>query len=348
MASAPASQPTFGSLRKDILQKNLAGVYLFHGEECYFIDELAKLFDNVMPPEEKDFNFYTLYAPQVEPQTIVETCARFPMMADRQIVVVKEAQSVQATYLNKLVPYLEHPSPTTVLVICSRGAACKSKELLGAVRKAGGVIFESKKLTERNIETAISGIVKELGLNIEAKSYEMLKDYIGLDASRIYNELSKLAMILGKGSMITPESIERNIGISKDFNNFELVDAIAQRNSLKAFRIAAYFERNPKTNPVVVTASTLFNYFSDLLIAHFTRDKSQTSLLNALGYKWPGQLIKITTGLKNYNAYQVIEIISAIRTLDTAAKGIGSRQNEYKLLNDLLFHILHAGGQITI
>lgn len=346
VSSAPAL--TFSSLRQTIVKKNFAPVYLLHGEESYFIDELARLFDEAVPEDERDFNLYTLYAPQTEPATIVETCRRFPMMADRQIVIVKEAQSVSADYLNKIAPYLNNPVATTVLVVCSRGALCKSKELTGAVRKVGGVIFESKKLTERNIEPAIAAIVKEKGLNIEAKSMAMLKEYIGLDASRLFNEISKLAMILGRGSMITPESIERNIGVSKDFNNFELVDAVAARNQLKIFRIAAYFERNPKNNPTVLTASALFSFFSDLLIAHFTRDKSSSSLQAALGYKWSGQLTKINIGLKNYNAYQVIEIISAIRRFDANVKGIGSRQPEYGLLHDLLFHILNARGEIII
>lgn len=346
VSSAPAL--TFGSLRQAIAKKNFAPVYLLHGEESYFIDELARLFDESVPEDERDFNLYTLYAPQTDAAAIVDTCRRFPMMAERQMVIVKEAQSVSADYLNKISPYLASPSPTTVLVICSRGALCKSKDLTAAVRKAGGVIFESKKLTDRSIEPAITAIVKETGLNIEAKSLAMLKEYIGLDASRLYNEISKLAMILGKGSMITPESIERNIGMSKDFNNFELVDAIAARNQLKVFRIAAYFERNPKNNPTVLTASALFSFFSDLLIAHFTRDKSSASLQAALGYKWSGQLTKINIGLKNYNAYQVIEIISAIRRFDANVKGIGSRQPEYGLLHDLLFRILTSRGEIII
>ena len=348
MAASSAPALTFGSIRQAIAKKNFAPVYLLHGEESYFIDELARLFDASVPADERDFNLYTLYAPQTDAATIVETCRRFPMMAERQLVIVKEAQSVSADYLSKISPYLTNPASTTVLVICSRGALCKSKDLTAAVRKAGGIIFESKKLTDRSIEPAISAIVKETGLNIEAKSMAMLKEYIGLDASRLYNELSKLSMILGKGSMITPESIERNIGMSKDFNNFELVDAIAARDQLKIFRIAAYFERNPKNNPTVLTASALFSFFSDLFIAHFTRDKSSASLQAALGYKWSGQLVKINIGLRNYNAYQVIEIISAIRRFDANVKGIGSRQPEYGLLHNLLFHILTARGEIII
>lgn len=348
MATPAAAAVTYASLRQSVIKQQYAPLYLLHGEEGYFIDELVKLFENVIPEAERDFNLYTLYAPQTEIDTVIDTCRRFPMMTDRQVVILKEAQAIRADQLNKLHHYASQPSPTTILVICCRGAQAKGKDLIAAIKKSGGVIFESKKLNERNVDSTITGIVREEGLNIDAKSTAMLRDYIGTDASRLYNEISKLAMILGKGSTITPESIERNIGMSKDFNNFELVEAIAAKDAAKAFRIVEYFKSNPKNNPAVVTAATIFAYFSDLLIAHFTRDKSPSSLMGALGLKWQGQLQRYNTGLRNYNAYKVIEIISAIRRFDANSKGIGSRQNEYALLHDLVFHILTAPGEIVI
>ncbi|MDE7089804.1 MAG: DNA polymerase III subunit delta, partial [Prevotella sp.] len=223
MASAAV---TFTDLKSSISRGELAPVYILHGEEGYYIDELAKQFESLVPAEERDFNLYTLYAPETEPELIATTCRRFPIMADRQVVIVKEAQSARADQINKLHHYVASPTPSTVLVICFRGAVAKGKDLLAQARKTG-IIFESKKLTDKNIDSTVAGIIRELGLTVEEKGLNMLRDYLGLDVAKMYNELTKLSMILGKGAMVTPESIEQNIGISKDYNNFELVDAIA-------------------------------------------------------------------------------------------------------------------------
>ncbi len=339
---------SFASLRQSLAKRQFAPVYLLHGEEAYYADELIKLFDSIIPESDRDFNMYTIYAPESSPEAIADTCRRFPMMADRQVVIVKELQTIKANEIDRLSEYAGHPTPTTLLVLCSRGAAVKSKELLAAVKSGGGVIFESKKLTEKTIDPSIVNIAREAGLNIEPKGVAMLRDFIGTDLARLYNEINKMAMVLPAGATITPESIERHIGISKDFNNFELIDAIATKNAPKIFRIVDYFRSNPKNNPTVLTASTVFNYFSNLLIVHFTRDKSPSSLMGALGLKWQSQVRNYETGARNYNAYKVIEILSAIRRFDANSKGIGSRQQEYDLLHDLMFRILTAPGQIVI
>lgn len=341
-----AASVTFDTLRRDIRAGKLANVYLLHGEEGYFIDELLKDFSEILPEADREFNTYTLYAPQVEPQQIIDACRSFPMMSDRQVVILKEAQAVAARDLNKLTSYLENPSPTTLFVIAGRGATVKSTEIVKAVKKGGGVVYEAQKLKTNAIPGLVQTIAKNFGLNIELKSINMLADYIGTDASRLYNEIEKLAFILGVGMTVTPEAIERNIGISKDYNNFELIDALAVRNAEKAFKTVRYFAANPKSNPYPVTASSVFSFFSNLMIAHFTRDKSPSSLMAALGFRWPSQLKSVETGLRHYNAWQVIEIISAIRTFDVRSKGVGSRQPPYELLQDLIFNILTATGNI--
>lgn len=346
MAAIPA--PSYSDIRKAIAKGNLVPIYLLHGEEGYYIDELSKAFENLVPESERDFNLYTLYAPEVEPELVASTCRRYPMMAERQVVILKEAQSVRADQLNKLHVYASNPNPTTVLVICCRGAQAKGKDLIAQIKAHGGVIFESKKLTERNIDPVISGIIKEKGLNIEPKGLSMLRDFIGTDVAKMHNEINKLALILGPGAMITPESIEVNVGISKDYNNFELVDAIAAKNTAKIFTIINYFRSNPKHNPAILTVAAVFSYFSNLLIAHFTRDKSPGSLMSALGMKWQSQLSRYEQGMRNYNAYKTIEIISAIRDFDVKSKGIGSRQSEFDLLHDLMFRIVTAAGKIEI
>lgn len=341
-----SSTPTYSELKRQLAARtSLAPVYLLHGEEGYYIDELVKDFEALVPEEERDFNLYTLYAPESGVETVMDVCHRYPMMAERQVVIVKEAQAIRADQLNKLHSYVERPNPTTVLVISCRGAQAKGKELLAALKK-NGAIFESKRLNERNIVPVINDLIKEKGLNVDPKALAMLRDYIGADLSRLYNEIGKLALILGKGAMVTPEAIERNIGISKDYNNFELVDAIVSRNAAKAFAIVEYFRNNPKNNPTVMTVSSLFNQFSNLLIYHYTRDKTQAGYMDALGLRNAWGLRVYETASRSYNVRQTIEIISAIREFDTRSKGIGSRQNEYDLLKDLIFHILTARGII--
>ncbi len=338
---------TFDSLKSQLAKRQYAPVYLLHGEEGYYIDALVKIFEQILPIEERDFNMYTMYAPEVSVDTVMDTCRRYPMMSEYQVVILKEAQAINAAQLNRLHLYASQPSPTTILVICCRGAVAKAKDLIAEIKKNNGVVFLSEKIKERNAINNIGSYIKLKGLNAEPKALEMLRDYIGTDLSRLYNEIDKLALILGANAMITPESIERNIGVSKDYNNFELIDALAQKDSLRAYKIIEYFRQNSKNNPAVVTVMALFGYFSDLLTLYFTKDKSEANLKSMVGAKWDIQFAKFKHGMRNYNAYQVIEIVAAIRDFDAKSKGIGSRQNEYLLLKDLVFHILSAPGDIN-
>ncbi|MDE6431461.1 MAG: DNA polymerase III subunit delta, partial [Duncaniella sp.] len=201
-----SSTPTFQELKRRLAARTqLAPVYLLHGEEGYYIDELVKDFEALVPEEERDFNLYVLYAPETGMDDVMEVCHRYPMMAERQVVIVKEAQAIRADQLNKLHSYIERPNPTTVLVIAVRGAQAKGKELLAAVKK-NGVTFESKRLSEKNLVPAISDLIKEKGLNVDPKALSMLRDYIGADLARLYNEIGKIALILGQGAMVTPEA----------------------------------------------------------------------------------------------------------------------------------------------
>ena len=342
-----AESVTFESLKSQLAKRQYAPIYLLHGEEGYYIDELVKLFEQILPSEERDFNMYTMYGAEVSPDTVMDACRRYPMMADRQIVILKEAQMFNATQLNRLHLYASQPSATTILVISHRGKEAKAKDLFAQIKKNNGVIFQSNRVKEQNVLNHIHSYIKIKGLNAEPKSLEMLRDFIGTDLSRLYNEIDKLALVLGSNAMITPESIERNIGVSKDYNNFELIEALAHRNAEKAYRIIEYFRLNTKNNPTVLIATAIFGYFSDLLTLYFSKDKSESTLMQMVGVKWPNHFAKFKIGMKNYNAYQVIEIISAIRDFDAKSKGVGSRQNEYNLLKDLVFHIFSAPGDIS-
>lgn len=339
---------TFDSLKAQLSRGSYVPVYVVHGEEGYYVDELVRDFEAIVPEMDRDFNLYTLYGPQISPELVLDVCRRYPMMTDRQVVIVKEMQAVSADFCEKLKGYVEKPTPSTILLLSGRGGALRSKSILTSVKAGGGVVFEAKRVDERALPGVISQFLRDRNLNIEAKGLAMLRDYVGSDLSRLYNEIGKLTVALGPGAMVTPEAIERNIGVSKDYNNFELVDAIARKDALKVYQIADYFRRNPKNNPTILTLAQIFRFFSNLMIVWFTRDRSDSALMAALGFKWPRALQSYKEAMRHYNAYQTIEIISAIRRFDVNSKGVGSRTNEYALFRELLFHILNAPGTLPV
>lgn len=342
MAAAPV---TFESLRRSLANGQYAPVYLLHGEEGYYIDELVKDFENILTEDEKVFNQYVLYAPETEPTKVIDLCQRLPMMADRQVVILKEAQAIRADQLNKLHTYAANPASTTVFVICCRGAAAKGKDLIAAVKKTG-VIFESKKVRENTLPQLIMQYVREKNMTVEPKAADMLAEHIGTDLSRLYNEIDKLTGLLAPGAAITPEAVERNIGISKEYNTYELVDALAAKDAVKTFKITAYFRSNPKAAPLVLAAAAIFGFFADLLLVYYSPDRSERGIMETLGLKYSIQARRYLIGMKSYNPFQIIEIIGAVRDFDVKSKGLGSRQNEHHLFYDLIYHILTAPGKI--
>ena len=344
MAAVPA--PTYESIAKSLSERRYAPVYLLHGEEGYYIDALAKRFEDILPDDEKTFNQYILHAPETEPSQIMDLCRRMPMMSERQVVILKEAQAIRADKLNKLHSYVADPAPSTILVICCRGAVAKGKDLLAALKKSGAVIFESKKVTDYNAPALIGNYIKSKDLSAGQKALEMLRDFIGTDLSRLFNEIDKLASLLPPRAEITPDVIERHIGVSREFNSFELVDAIAARDGAKAFRTLAYFRSNPKAVPLVMATASVFNFFADLLQAYYSPDRSDTGIMNELKLRNQFALRRIKLGMSRYTAVQVVEILSAIRNFDVQSKGVGSRQNEHQLFFDLIYHILSAPGRL--
>lgn len=345
------------TLTFDVLMRTVAGggdlrpVYILHGKEGYYIDELVKAFERLIPEDDRPFALTNMYAPQIsDPQQIIDTCRTLPMMTDRQVVIVREAQSARAEFVDKLAKYAVSPTPSTILVVASRGELLKGKEFKSAVEKNGGVVFESKEVWPAQVPPLVAAYIKNKGLGADPKAVELLGEYIGTNLSRLYNEINKLAEILPAGATVTPEVVERNIGISKDYNNFELVDAIATRDVAKMMRIAAYFEANPKQNPYVVTVSSIFGFFADILQAFYTKDRSDKGLQTEFKLNPYNKfaLARLKAGMKNYNPFQVIEILDAIRTYDAMSKGSGSRQDPYKMLSDLLFHIATAPGTLPV
>lgn len=348
-----ASQtPTFESLMRAVANgRDLRPVYILHGKEGYYIDELVKAFERVVPEEDRPYALTNMYAPQVaDAQQVVDVCRTLPMMTERQVVILREAQTAKAEFVDKLTRYAESPTPTTILVVASRGDVLKGKTFKAAVAAHGGEVFESKEVYASQIPGLVEKYIKAKGLGCEPKAVEMLGEFVGTNLSRLYNEIDKLAEILPKGATVTPEAVERNIGVSKDYNNFELIDAIAVRDVARMMRIAAYFEANPKQNPFVLTSASIFSYFADILQVYYARDGSDAGLVAEfkLNPKNKFALARLKNGKANYSAFQVIEILDAIRRYDAMSKGGGSRQDPYKMLGDLLYHIATAPGKLPV
>lgn len=340
---------TFEALQRDLRAGNYRPVNILHGEEGYFIDELIKLYERIIPAEDRDIALTNIYAPEVDnPQAIVDMCRQIPMLTDIQVIIVREVQNVKAAFIDRLAAYVKEPVASTVLVIASRGEKIKGKEFLKSCQKNTSLIYESARIWPSQIPNYITEYVKARQLTIDPKAVEMLADFVGTNLSRLYNEIDKLAQILGQRAMITPEAVERNIGISKDFNNFELVDAIAARDYGKMMRIVMYFEANPRQNPYPITTASIFTFFADLLQAIYTPDRSERGLQQALGIRNSFGLKRITLGMRNYNAFQIIEIIDAVRRYDAMSKGSGSRQDPYRMLADLMYHIISAPGRLPV
>jgi DNA polymerase-3 subunit delta len=337
-----AKESGFEEIKRGILSKNFVPVYLFQGDESYFIDQLTDLLiENALDDSERDFNQSVFYGLETDARTVITACKRFPMMAERQLVVLKEAQNMKD--IDELVHYVKQPLHATILVInYKHGKLDGRKKLAGEIGKTG-VSFESKKLYENQIPSFIINYLHERKIKIDHKSPQLLTDYLGNDLSKLTNELEKLIISLPKSNAeINASLIEKNIGISKDYNNFELQKAIALRDILKANRIAKYFEQNPKNNPLIVTLTVLFNFFANLMICHYETNKTESNLMTTLGFRFNFQLTDYMQAMRNYNAGKTMQIISLIRTCDAKSKGFENTSvPDGKLLGELLYKIMH-------
>ena len=320
---------------------DLKPIYFLMGEEAYYIDKISDFIeDNILDEAEKEFNQMVLYGRDVTIDDIVSNAKRYPMMAERQVVIVKEAQDLSRT-IEKLAQYAENPQPSTVLVLNYKYKKLdKRKALYKAINKHGGLVFESKKLYENQVPDWIRRVLKGQGYDISPKAAQMLVEFLGTDLSKVNNELNKLKIVLPKGTQITPEHIEENIGISKDFNNFELRKAIGERNVLKVHQIAKYFADNPKDNPMVVTVALLFNFFSQLLHLHGMHDKNPRSVASAIKVN-PYFVNEYLTAARNYPMKKVSSVIGLLREFDVKGKGVGANAiPQGDLLKELLVRVL--------
>ncbi len=321
----------------DIKKGTIAPIYFLMGEEPYYIDGITKFIENnLLTEEEKGFNQMILYGRDVSVEDIVSNAKRYPMMSERQVVIVKEAQDLTRT-IDDLVSYAENPQPSTVLVICYKYKKLDKRKKLTKVLKQNGVLFESKKLYENQVPDWIRRVMKGKGYTITHKAAQMLTEFLGNDLSKVNNELEKLQLIIKPEEEITPELVEENIGISKDFNNFELQKAIGEKDIKKAFGIVQYFAHNPKSHPLVITIALLYSFFSKLLKYHSLTDKSVAA--SALGVS-PYFVRDYQTAARNFPMKRISTIIASIREVDMKSKGVGAAGlPQGELLKELLIKI---------
>lgn len=325
----------------DIKNGNIKPIYFLMGEEPYYIDKISEYIENnVLSEEEKGFNQMVLYGRDVTIEEIVDNAKRFPMMADRQVVIIKEAQDLSRN-IEKLVSYVKNVQPSTVLVFCYKYKKIdKRKALYKAIQKVG-LVYESNKLYENQVIEWIRRVLSGKKYTIDSKSTLMLVEFLGTDLSKISNELDKLMVVLPEGSQITPKAIEENIGISKDYNNFELRKAVGEKDVLKVNRIINHFAQNQKANPMVMTISLLNSFFTQLLIFHSLNDKSKNSIAKALGVN-PFFASDYTTAGKNYPMRKVSQVIGLLREADVKSKGVGANALPAgDILKELMFKIIH-------
>lgn len=333
---------TYEEIVRDVKNGVYVPIYFLMGEEDYYIDRISEyIADRVLTEAEKEFNLTILYGADTDIATIINSAKRYPMMSKYQIVMVKEAQNLKN--LDELTYYLQKPLMSTILVFCYKhGVLDRRKKLAAEIEKAG-ILFESKKLKDAQLSGFISSYLKRKRVDIEPKASEMMAEFVGGDLNRMAGELEKLVITLPDGcSRITPEQIERNIGISKDYNNFELRNALITKDVLKANLIVKYFNNNMKNNPLQVTLAVLFGFFSNLMLTYYAPGKSEQEIASFLGLRSPWQAKDYLAAMKKYSGVKVMQIIGEIRLCDAKSKGVkNSSVSDGDLLRELIYFIMH-------
>lgn len=321
--------------------RKFSPIYLLTGDESYYIDELTNKFEKeIIDESEKDFNFTLLYGRDTNLGEIISNAKQYPMMSDFRLVIIKEAQDLDKKEWEKLSSYIDNPTTSTIVVICFKYKTF-DKSLAKKIDKVG-TLFESKKLYDNQIPQWVSNYAKSINLNLDLRASALIADYLGNNLEKIANELSKLKLNLKQNELITIEHIEQHIGISKDYNVFELQTALGKRDILKANKIIDYFDSNPKDGPIQMVISTLFSFFSKALIASQVKDKTPENIAQAIG----GSPYFAKDYLGTINIYpqnKLYQIISLLREYDLKSKGLGISPNASPgdLMKELVFKITH-------
>lgn len=327
---------------RDVRAGNFAPVYYLMGEEAYYIDRISDyIVEKALKEEERDFNLTVFYGTDTDAQTVINAAKRYPMMAERQVVLVREAQSLPNK--DMLSFYLGQPQPTTILILCHKhGVLDRRKKLASDIQKAG-VLFESKRMYDSQLPGFVVNYLRRKGAGIDADAAQMLSEYVGCDLNRMAGELDKLLLALSESNRrITSAFIEAHIGISKDFNNYELLNALVQRDVLKANRIVKYFNSNPRNYPIQMTVSVLFNFFSNLMLAYYAPQKTEEGIAAWLEQpRWQVSR-NVIPAMKKYSGVKVMQIIAELRQTDAKSKGVDNPNTpDGELLRQLIYFILH-------
>ena len=340
----PAKQgTTFQHIMQDLKSRRFAPVYMLMGDEAYYIDLISDyIADHVLSPEECDFNQTICFGSDVTAVQVADMARRYPMMAEYQVIIVKEAQNIRS--LEALEKYLKNPVKSTILVWCHKNGKIDARKKAIGLAQAVGVVFESKKLRDYQLPDFIQDYLKKENVSIDPKACQMIADHIGTDLSRLASELDKVLISLPEDHLrVTPEVVEREIGVSKDFNAFELRNAIIQKDSFKANQIVKYFDSNPKAGSLYSFLPLLFSYFQNLMIVHYApRRNSEQDIAGALDLRNTWGVRDYMIGLKNYSARKTMDIISKLRDIDGKSKGLDNPNTGVgDLMKELVFFILH-------
>lgn len=335
---------TYQQIIKDLTAKKYHPVYFLYGKEPYFIDAVANYIEKkVLTESEKAFNQTILYGKEIDHKQVTDVAQRYPMMASHQVVIIKEAQEMRT--LKQLQYYIEKPLETTILVLCHKHKKFDSRTKFGKALKANTVLFESKQLYDNQLPDWIIRYLKEKGFGIERAACVLLAEYLGTDLAKVANELDKLSINLPAKSTITSQQIQDNIGISKDYNVFELQKALGQRQIAKANRIAQYFATNPRKNPLVLMISSLYNYFSKIYSLHFLKSASEQDILKSLKLRSAFFLKEYRQTARYYNRTQTEQVLALLKEYDLKSKGVDFPNvylYEGELMKELVWKIVHV------
>lgn len=335
---------TYESIMRDLKNRNFAPIYILQGEEAFYIDKISDyIADNVLTTEQRDFNQVILFGADTTDQRVVDEARAYPMMAEHRVVIVKESQSLKGDS-SRLANYFKKPVSTTILVFCHKGGNIDGRTVAAKAIPSSAVVFESKKKRDYELPGFISGYLKMRQATIDEKAARMIADHIGSDLHRLTSELDKVLISLPKDNRrVTPEVVEHEIGVSKDFNTFELRDAIANKQVFKANQIISYFDKNSKTAGAFILLPTLYNYFQNLMIAYYTPgQKTEASVAQYLDLKSQWAARAYLTGMRNYSGVKVMKILEKIQETDMKNKGVNnSTTPPAELMKELLFFIMH-------
>ena len=332
---------TYDDILRDLKAKKVAPVYYLMGDEDYFIDKLSDaIVEAVLTEDEKDFNLDILYGAEAEMDKVIELAHAYPMMAEKRVVLVREAQAMRS--IEGLETYLAHLTPTTVLIFCHKHGKLDTRKAAAKAIQQVGVIYESKRLYDNQVASFISQYLHKHNVDVEPQAIQMLASHVGSDLSRLTTEMDKLLLALNGGRVVGASLVEEQTGVSKDFNDFELQSALAQRNIFRANQIIKYYQGNPRSFFITRTLTNLFTFFSDVMLAFYAPEKNDAGIAAWLGK--PEWKIRMDIGpaRRNYSGVKVMQILSEIRKTDAQSKGVGGvRTPHEELLQDLIFFILH-------